>query len=62
MNGILACPICHSALEIIAPDRLCCPEDQQEFVCVDGIWRFLPAERLAFYRRFINDYEAIRRI
>lgn len=28
---------------------------------MDGIWRFLPADRLAFYSRFMDDYETIRR-
>jgi len=58
---VFACPICHGALETTALDRLCCPADKQEFACVDGIWRFLPADRLAFYTCFIDDYETIRR-
>jgi ubiquinone/menaquinone biosynthesis C-methylase UbiE len=58
---VFACPICHGPLEEKAPDRLYCLVDAQEFACVDGVWHFLPANRLDFYARFIDDYETIRR-
>ncbi len=42
------------------PDRLACPQDGRVYERVDGIWRFLPPERLTLFQPFIQDYEAIR--
>jgi SAM-dependent methyltransferase/uncharacterized protein YbaR (Trm112 family) len=55
-----ACPVCRSPLEAGSPSLLRCPNDQREYPYIDGIWRMLPAERQAYYRQFIQDYESIR--
>lgn len=57
---IFACPICHGPLEVTADNQLTCRLDGQLFDCVEGIWRFLPAERHRFYAQFLDDYAAIR--
>lgn len=38
-----------------------CPACWVDYPCVDGIWRFLPPERAAFFRAFLRDYETLRR-
>lgn len=38
-----------------------CPACRVDYPCIDGVWRFLPPEREAFFRAFLRDYETIRR-
>jgi Methyltransferase domain len=56
------CPRCKSNLEKISEDELRCFQDDLKFYKVDGIWRFLLPERNGYYARFIQDYEAVRRL
>ena len=55
------CPRCHSPLEMISEDELCCVTDGLAFQRQEGIWRFLLPEDEARYARFIQDYETIRK-
>jgi SAM-dependent methyltransferase len=55
------CPRCHTSLERVAPHRLTCPRDGLEFWNENGIWRFLLPESEAHYKRFMADYEVVRR-
>jgi SAM-dependent methyltransferase len=55
-----ACPACGGPLEQASKLAVRCPRDRLTFERVEGIWRFLTPERLAFYDRFIHEYEAVR--
>lgn len=55
-----ACPICQTILQKVAPDQWLCPMDGEIYRRVDGIWRMMPAFRLAHYQQFIHEYETIR--
>lgn len=55
-----ACPCCQGPLERLGEDQFRCPADGRTFAREDGIWRFLPAERAAYYARFIQEYETVR--
>ena len=57
MNWI--CPRCRSRL---AEDGFgyTCAVDNLSFFKEDGIWRFLPEDRIDFYRQFIEQYEKVR--
>lgn len=55
-----ACPLCRSELEVIGPDARRCPQDGTVFERLQGIWRFLPPARLAYFQDFIQDYQTIR--
>lgn len=57
---ILACPTCRAPLDSAGPDALRCPRDGQIYRCIDGIWRLLAPERLAYFAPFLRDYTAIR--
>ena len=54
------CPICVNNLDEQSADKRYCTQDNLTFQCVDGIWRFLPPERAAYFAPFIADYETIR--
>lgn len=41
-------------------DELVCPADGRVYRCVDGIWRFLPPERAAYFAPFLRDYTSLR--
>lgn len=51
----LACPNCRAPL-----DESSCRSCGEEYPIVDGIHRFLPADRLAHYQPFLRDYTAVR--
>ena len=55
----LTCPVCQSPL-VVTDDGACCPNCHQEFPCQDGIWRFLPTERMDYYKAFITQYRRVR--
>ncbi len=55
-----ACPVCRGELEVVGPEELRCPAEGTSYRRVDGIWRFLPPERLAYFGRFVKEYEAVR--
>ena len=55
MTWILACPVCRTIL-----DANRCPGCGKTWEQVDGIWRFLPAEREAVFAPFLRDYTRIR--
>lgn len=38
-----------------------CPADGHSYSRVDGVWRFLPPEREAYFRQFMAEYEHVRR-
>jgi 2-polyprenyl-3-methyl-5-hydroxy-6-metoxy-1,4-benzoquinol methylase len=38
-----------------------CPQDRNLYTSVDGVWRLLPTERLNYYRKFMEEYEEVRR-
>lgn len=56
-----ACPICKSPLEVVSTRELRCPSDATTFCQIDGIWRLMRPERVAYYERFVKEYETIRR-
>lgn len=57
-----ACPICRQPMRVsdVAERRMRCTVCDLEYPCEDGVWRMLPLERLAVFRQFIQEYEAIR--
>lgn len=55
-----ACPLCHTRLEFCAVDELFCPCDRTTYKQVDGIWRFLSAERATYLEPFIREYATVR--
>ena len=56
-----ACPRCHTELQQTSPDELSCVRDGYRFACLDGIWRFLLPERAAYFEKFMQEYETIRK-
>jgi SAM-dependent methyltransferase len=56
-----ACPSCRRPLAIDSPDSQSCAHDGLTFRKVDGVWRFLLADRAAALARFMDEYEGIRR-
>ncbi len=56
-----ACPSCRTLLDASGTDELCCPAGGHTYRRVDGIWRFLSAERQAYYARFLHEYQAVRK-
>lgn len=54
-----ACPICRGTLEV-RPEGVGCPECSHTYAIRDGIWRFLPEERLQAYARFLKQYQIVR--
>ncbi len=60
-QDLFICPRCQTTLDRVTPERVTCPRDGLEFWKVDGIWRFLLPESEAHYKRFMADYESIRR-
>lgn len=57
MNWI--CPRCRSKL-LESGKGYTCPKDNLSFSNEDGIWRFLPNDRIEYYRQFIEQYETVR--
>jgi SAM-dependent methyltransferase len=55
-----ACPICHGSLIAIGNQILQCPNEGVAYPKVGGIWRFLPAERAAYFTQFMHEYETVR--
>ena len=60
-QDLFICPRCQTTLDRVTPERFTCPRDGLEFWKIDGVWRFLLPESEAHYKRFMEDYEAIRR-
>ena len=58
---VFACPICRTRLETIGPDQQRCPIDGTAYGRESGIWRMQAPDRLAYYKRFVDDYETVRR-
>jgi SAM-dependent methyltransferase/uncharacterized protein YbaR (Trm112 family) len=58
---VYICPHCHLPLTRSENGALCCSQEGLAFPKEGGIWRFLLPERQAFFERFIQDYEIIRR-
>src|SRR5262249_36151896 len=57
----LACPNCHTPLDI-ADERVArCKECSATFQKEEGIWRFLPGARQAAYEQFEREYHTVRR-
>jgi len=61
-QSFFVCPRCRTSLERTSSNHLTCPQDGLEYWNEDGIWRFLLPESEAHYKRFMNDYESIRRL
>ncbi len=63
MNALFdfVCPICLSPLETISTRELRCPSDATTFCQIDGVWRLMRPDRIAYYKRFVKEYETIRR-
>lgn len=57
-----ACPRCRHDLDhpSIAGDFLTCPGCAATYLRQDGIWRFLPPERLEQFVSFLQDYHQVR--
>jgi SAM-dependent methyltransferase len=56
-----ACPVCRKPLERVAPGERRCCADGTHYSCEEGIWRFLTAERAAYFQQFMQEYETVRR-
>jgi len=56
----LVCPQCRSELSVGGNDEYHCTQDGEKYSCVGGIWRFLSAERQAFYSVFMEEYQRVR--
>jgi len=54
------CPVCRVGLEAAGPEELCCSAEGISYRRVEGIWRFLPPERLAHFEQFAREYETVR--
>lgn len=54
------CLACHTPLEQPSPNERRCPMDGITYRREGDIWRFLPPEREAFFRQFIDEYETVR--
>jgi len=61
-DGRLACPKCQSDLGTLSAQMqaAACERCGNHYSCIDGIWRFLPPDRLAVLEPFLRDYTAIR--
>jgi len=55
------CPACQIPLETVSAVKLRCPVDGNEYGCPQGVWHFLPPERMAYYQQFMHEYEAVRK-
>lgn len=61
MTGLrFVCPQTGALLKQVSDDVLYNTQNDTEYHRVDGIWRMLPAGRMAHYQKFITDYEMIR--
>jgi HemK-related putative methylase len=58
---LFACPTCGSPMMMRGDRTLSCAESRHTFERVDGIWRLLPADRVAHFNQFVREYETIRR-
>lgn len=56
----LACPRCHTLLQLETESLAVCPADQLQFSRVDGVWRCLLPERVSHFTQFIDDYRTVR--
>ena len=54
------CPACRTRLDALAPDARRCPGDGSLYRWTDGIWRFLPPMRAAYFRQFMTEYASVR--
>ena len=55
------CPECRGPLERPNGERLRCPVDEHEFPIVDGIPRLITDHRFEGYRRFLDEYDTVRK-
>jgi SAM-dependent methyltransferase len=55
----LACPVCHEALQPLEAAWSCTPCDAR-YAVKDGINRFLPLAREAYFAQFLADYTTVR--
>jgi SAM-dependent methyltransferase len=64
------CPACGSELEAAGTadsaaaegvEELRCPADGHRYGRINGIWRFLPPDRAAYFSRFMEEYETVRK-
>lgn len=55
-----ACTVCGARMRMADATSQICLEGGHRFRKVDGVWRFLPAERTAALDRFIREYETVR--
>jgi SAM-dependent methyltransferase len=56
----LACPACRLPLRTLGDAGTTCESCGGMYPVVDGIHRFLTADRLAFFQPFLRDYTAVR--
>jgi ubiquinone/menaquinone biosynthesis C-methylase UbiE/uncharacterized protein YbaR (Trm112 family) len=60
----LACPKCQADLGPLSARTqaaaVACERCGNHYSCIDGIWRFLPPDRLAVLQPFLRDYTSIR--
>ncbi len=55
----VACPSCHRELQP-HPHSWTCENCGEQYSIIDGINRFLPSERGAYFDRFLHDYTTVR--
>jgi SAM-dependent methyltransferase len=56
----MACPNCRRPMTAVSESEYRCEEEGFSYPNENGIWRFLPPDREAYFGRFISDYENIR--
>jgi SAM-dependent methyltransferase len=57
-----SCPDCDTPLVQVDENQLFCTLESRSYWHENGIWRFLSSERQEYFRKFLNDYETIRRL
>ncbi len=55
-----ACPACQTKLQVISANVQRCPVDGNEYLCQDGVWRFLLPQRRDYFSQFVREYETVR--
>ena len=55
------CPRCRTPLENFSSNGYFCSNDGLHFDQIEGVWRFLLPERADYFKKFIKNYETIRR-
>lgn len=55
------CPACGSDLHRAVDDALVCAGERAFYRKIDGVWEMLSSERASYFRRFVTEYDEVRR-